>query len=129
MGIGATLTTPLSVRVVQIPHTSFPNGRQPTQITSYAKDGKGGILCPAPLSSLRRFRNPKIGSDLNEGIESFVPKDEVGRSSLDAVLDAVEKARANTGIHFCSFRNNLNKVNMHSRVAASDAVRKVQKQL
>ena len=69
--------------------------------------------CPASPQALRRFHAPRIGSNLAEGFETFVPKktDDDGKSSsLDPVIAAMKAAGYGGGVNFVSFRNNLNKV-------------------
>ena len=83
---------------------------QPSQVSTFSKDADGTHI-PALPSALRRFRDPKIGSNLGEGFQSFVPKrDSVDASSLHPVLQAMSHGGVSEGVHFVSFRNNLNKV-------------------
>ena len=57
----------------------------PLQLASYSRDATGRLHFPG-TKHLRRFRKVDPPRDLNEGIESFVDKDDEAGSSIDPIV-------------------------------------------
>ncbi|EME29830.1 Decapping nuclease DXO homolog, chloroplastic [Galdieria sulphuraria] len=67
---------------------------------------------PCSRQALKTLKIPQVPSCLNQGYESFIPKDQSSSISLSPVRESLEKAFVNVddSIQFLTFRNNLNKI-------------------
>ncbi|KMZ68384.1 RAI1 protein [Zostera marina] len=86
--------------------------QKPSEIACYSRVEGGQVLFDE--TNMRLFnRNvcDYVGSDLNEGFESFVEKTDLGSEGFGDLLGCVRNKKIPLdNIHFVTFRNNMNKI-------------------
>lgn len=100
-------------------HASSPQMTEPEEVAYYSKDENGQVSA-ASRHQLKRFVNPPVNADLNEGYDTFIPKDHEN-VHIGKVIRVV-RAQNQSALDQCdvvTYRNNLNKIS-RTPVALSD---------
>ena len=102
--------SPLSVKDAKAYAGNFPKFSQPTEIACFSRDA--GRRISFDRSSLRPYRVPRLPAALDEGFESYVPRNSEGEEApLGPILDALVRQNIKPAAgSFITYRNNLNKI-------------------
>ncbi|KAL7109016.1 hypothetical protein ACP275_06G149900 [Erythranthe tilingii] len=86
--------------------------QEPCELACYSRVEGGDVYFDdRGLRLFKRLITEDIGSDLNEGFNTFIPKKELGSDGFGDLLAAIRNKNIPLqNMHFVTYRNNLNKI-------------------
>ncbi|KAH7514313.1 hypothetical protein FEM48_Zijuj11G0075700 [Ziziphus jujuba var. spinosa] len=86
--------------------------QEPCELACYSRVEGGDVYFDdRSLRLFKRFITEDIGTDLNDGYDTFIEKKELGSQGFGDLLSCIrDKKIPLQNIHFVTFRNNLNKI-------------------
>ncbi|XP_057762806.1 NAD-capped RNA hydrolase DXO1 [Arachis stenosperma] len=87
--------------------------QEPCEIACYSRVEGGQVFFDdRSVRLFKRLISEDVGADLNEGYDTFIPKQDLGSEGFGDLLACIRDKgiQLQNNIHFVTFRNNLNKI-------------------
>ncbi|KAL1568948.1 NAD-capped RNA hydrolase dxo1 [Salvia divinorum] len=86
--------------------------QEPCELACYSRVEGGDVYFDdRSLRLFKRLITEDIGTDLNEGFDTFIPKKDLGSQGFGDLLSTIRnKSIPLQNMHFVTYRNNLNKI-------------------